>query len=327
MTTRRALLVAVAVAPIAAFAQAPGRTHRIGVLSARSRPTRSNPDALFDAFTRGLLEHGYIEGKNLHIEWRFADGDLERLPAFAAELVKADVALIVTHTTPGTQALQRVTSTIPIVMTSISDPLGSGFVKSLARPGGNITGLSILSVDVSVKHVELLQTLFPAIKRVGVFVNPATTFHPAVLKNVETAARSRGLAVVPVRVANLEEIERGLQKAAQERVDAIIFAADSLFVLRRRQIGEAALKHRVPAIFLNRENVAAGGLISYGPNIAESYHRAATYVDKILKGAKPADLPIEQPSTFHLAVNTRTAKALGISVPRELLLRADEVIE
>ncbi len=330
MLTRRELLVGFGLSTLSSsfpiLAQQ-AKVARIGILSARSRSTSSNPDPFFDAFVHGMRELGYVEGKNLTVEWRYADGKHERLPALAAELVQLKPDVIVTHATPAVHALKRTTNTIPIVMTSVNDPVGSGFVANLARPGGNITGLTLLTIDLNPKQLELLQIMVPALSRVALVMNPGTSSHPAILKSVQAAAQARGVQVVPVHAGNPDEIERGFDKMKQDGVNAAIFATDSLWALQRRQIAQLAVKYRLPTVNVDRLFVEAGGLLSYGTNIADSYRRAATYVDKILKGAKPGDLAIEQPTKFHLAINGKTAKALGLEIPQEMRLRADEIIE
>jgi putative ABC transport system substrate-binding protein len=331
MTTRRDCLTALGAAalsmPLASLAQQQEKIRRIGFLGVRSRSTPSNPDVYYDAFIEGMRELGYIEGKNLTIEWRFADGKFERLPGLAGELVRMKLEAIVTHTTPSTEALQRATSAIPIVMTSIADPVASGFAASLARPGGNITGLSIITIDLSPKYLELLKIMMPALSRAAVLVNPGNSTHPATLKSIQAAAQQRGVKVLPVEARTAEEIERGFAAMRRERVDAVIIPGDGFFIGQRRQITELAVRNRLPSMCAFREFVEAGGLMSYGQNITDFYRRAATYVDKILKGAKPGELPIEQPLKIHLAINRKTANALGLTIPQELLLRADEVIE
>jgi len=320
-------LLSLGATPLSSLAQQQGKIWRIGFLAARSRSTSSNPDAYYDAFVQGMRELGYVEGKNLGIEWRFADGKSERLPALAAELVRMKVELIATHGTPGTQAAQRATSTIPIVFASANDPVASGFAASLARPGGNITGLSLISVDVSQKHLELLKTLVPRMSRVAVLVNPGNSSLSAILKSVQAAAQQFGVKVLQVDARTPEEIEHGFAAMRRERADAVIILNDSFFIGQRRQITGLVARNRLPSMFPFREDVEAGGLISYGQNLADHFRRAATYVDKVLKGAKPSELPIEQPTKIHLAINRKAAKGLGITVPQELLLRADEVID
>lgn len=313
--------------PLSSLAQQQGKVWRIGFLAARSRSTSSNPEVYYDSFVQGLRELGYVEGRNLVIEWRFADGHYDRLPALAAELVGMNVELIVTHGTPGTQAAQSATSTIPIVFGSANDPVASGFAVSLARPGGNITGLSLISIDVTQKHLELLKVLVPRLSRVAVLVNPGNSSLSATLKSVEAAAQQFGVKVLRVDARTPEGIERGFVSMRRERADAVIILNDGFFIGRRRQITELAERNLLPSMFPFREDVEAGGLISYGQNLADHYRHAATYVDKILKGAKPGELPIEQPTRIHLAINRKAAKGLGITVPQELLVRADEVID
>ena len=274
-----------------------------------------------------MRELGYVEGKNLVIEWRFADNKYERLPGLAAELVRLNVEVLVSHSTPGTEALVRATTTIPIVLTAVADPVGSGFASSLARPDKNITGLSLVSADLTQKHVELLKIMVPALSRLGVLTNSGSSFHPSLLKSVQAAAQARGVQVVSASAATPEEIERGYAKLARERANAAIALADSFFLSQLRQIADLAVRHRIPTLYAQREYALQGGLISYGIDIRDAYRRAATYVDKILKGAKPGDLPIEQPTKIHLAINRKTAKALGLTIPQEMLLRANEVID
>ena len=330
MITRRRVVIALgagALAPLASFAQQQDKVRRIGFLGARSRSTPSNPDVYYDAFTRGMRELGYIEGKNLVIEWRFADGKYERLPGLAAELVQMKVEVIMTHSTPATQALQRATSAIPIVFVAVSDPIGSGIAVSLARPGGNITGLTNILSELSAKHIELLKIILPKLSRVAVFVNPDNPSHPAVLKSIQAAARQVGIKVLPLDVHTPEEIERGFATMKRERAEALINASDPFLSLQKQRITELALKNRIPSISSTREDVQAGGLMSYGTSFIGLYRRAATFVDKILKGTKPAELPIEQPTRFEMLINRKTANALGLKINNELLLRADEVIE
>ena len=329
MTTRRKLLVvlgAALAAPLASFAQQPGKIWRIGFLAPRSRPTSAEPD-VYSAFPQGMRQLGYIEGKNFVIEWRFADGKFERLPGLAAELVQMKVDVIVAAGTVATQVAQRATTTIPIVIAASLDPVGSGFVKSLTRPGGNITGLSLATSDFSPKHLELLMTVAPKLSRVAVLVNPDNSAHPALLKSVQAAAQKLGVQVLPVSARTPEDIERGFSMMKRERAEAVIVATDAFFFLQRRQIAELALRLRLASMATNRQHAEAGDLMSYGQNVADFYRRAATFVDKILKGAKPGELPIEQPTIFELVINRKTAKALGLTIPQELLLRADRVIE
>ena len=320
-------LLALGAAPLASLAQQQGKIRRIGFLAARQRSTRANPDVYYDAFVQGMHELGYVEGKNLLIEWRFADQKEERLQALAAELVHLNVEVLVTHGTQAAKAAQTATRTIPIVVTAVTGPVGTGLAASLARPGGNITGLSLTTSDISPKHLELLKIMLPKASRVAALMNPGNAGHPAILKSIHAAAQRAGLKVLPVNARTPEEVERGFALLAGEHAEAAIVLVDSFFIGQRRQIVDLAAKHRVPTLHSYREDVVAGALMSYGQNLADFYRRAANYVDKILKGAKPADLPIEQPTTFHLAVNRKTAKALGLPIPQELLLRVDEVID
>ena len=311
----------------AAFAQRPVKIRRIGFLATRFRSTPSNPDVFYDAFVLGMRELGYVDGKNMVIDWRFAEGRPERLPGLVDELVRIPVDVIVTHSTPGTRAAQRATSTIPIVIASVSDPVRMGFAASLARPGGNITGLSMTSVDLGPKYVELLKTLLPRLSRIAFAMNPDTQSHHAILKSVQSAAQGIGIKVLPLAARDEQEVRRSLDAMVRERVEAAIVAPDTFIIGQRAHFADLALEHRMPTMFAVREQVTAGGLMSYGQDIVAHYRHAALYVDKIIKGAKPSDLPIEQPTKLHLAINAKTAKALGLTIPGELLLRADEVIE
>jgi len=314
-------------APFRAIAQPRGKVRRIGFLAARSRSTSEKPDAGYDAFVDRLRELGYVEGRNLAIEWRFVDGRYERFPAFAAELVQANLEVIACNTTPAAQSLQRVTRTIPIVAMGVGDPVAAGLAANLAHPGGNITGVSIVAPELAPKHVDLLKTVLPSLSRIAFLMNSGIPLHPAILKRTQAAARQIGVEILPVDARTGEEIERGFATMAKERAGAVIVAPDSLFILQRRQIVELSARNSLASIFHFREDVQAGGLISYGENLAEAYRRAAGFVDRILKGAKPADLPFEQPTTFRLAINRRTARALGITIPDGLALRADEIID
>jgi putative tryptophan/tyrosine transport system substrate-binding protein len=329
MTRRRAivLLGALVLPRSVTAATQQMRLRRIGFLAVRSRPTAANPDH-YDAFVRGMRELGYIEGQNLAIEWRFADANLERLPVLAADLVRANVEVLVTHSTQGTLAAQRATSTIPIVTASATDPVGSGFAASLARPGGKITGLAVITGDVNPKHLELLTTIVPNLSRVAVLVDPDNPSHGATLKSLRMAAEKAKLTAFPVEARGRpEDLERAFATAKAERAEGMVVQSGPFFIAERRRITDLASKHRLPSIFPYGDYVEAGGLISYGQNLEVFYRRAASYVDKILKGANPADLPFEQPTKFDLLVNLRTAKALGIAIPPAILLQADKVIQ
>ena len=310
--------------PVSSVAQQPPKVWRIGYLSPRVRMDSLPYER---AFLQGMSELGYVEGKNVVVEWRFADGAYERLPYLAAELVRLNVDVIVAPSSSAIRAAQQATKTTPIVFISTGDPVGSGFVASLAQPGGNITGLSNTNLDVSAKLLELLVTMVPRLSRVAVLGNPGSSTHSAILKNVRAAALTRaGVRVLSVEARTREEIERSFGRMTQERADSVIVAADAFLNQQAQYIAPLALKRRLPSISQPRVYVEAGGLMSYGQNTADSYRHAATYVDKILKGAKPADLPVEQPTKFELVVNLKTAKALGLTIPESIRIRADEVI-
>ena len=330
MNTRRELLIAlgayVFATPLACFAQQQGKIWRVGFLSLRSRPASLESDT-FGAFSNGMRELGYVEGKNLVIEWRFADNKYERLPDLAADLVRLKVDVIVTAGPAATSAAQKATTTIPIVFGGANDPVGSGFVKSLARPAGNITGLSNVSVEMSPKLLEMLLSTMPKLSRVAVLMNPSNSGHATMLKNVQAAAQKANVKVLPVEARTAPEIEKAFSAMAREKAGAVIVARDALFLQQARQIAELAAKHRLPTISGIREHIEAGGLMTYGPNSTDSFRRAATYVDKIIKGEKPANLPVEQPTKFELVINRKTANALGLTIPQSLLIMADRVIE
>ena len=312
--------------PSGSFAQQQGRVWRIGILSARTRSNTLN-DSYFVDFLKGMRDLGYVEGKNVTIEWRFGDGNYERMPELAAQLVRLKPDIIVTAGTPPTKALQRATTTIPIVMATVTDPVGSGLIASLARPGGNITGLSNTAEDISTKLLEHITTVIPKLSRVAVLLNPASPISANLLKDIQIAAKRMKLEVVSVNARTPEEIESAFAAMKKKRVGAVIVTIDIFFGQQSRQIAELALKNVLPLISNARQDVERGYLVSYGRDVAEDYRHAATYVDKILKGAKPADLPVEQPTVFELVVNLKTAKALGIAIPQTILLRADRVIE
>jgi len=327
---RRRLLIALGagtlVAPFGSLAQQQGKIWRVGFLVLRGRPVSLDTDFL-GAFQRGMRELGYIEGKNLIIEWRFADGKAERLPSLAAELVRLKVDVIVSAGTAAISAAKNATTTIPIIMGNANDPVGSGFVRSLARPGGNITGLSNVTTDISPKHLEMLLTMLPRLSHVTVLVNPANPSHSAILTSTQAAAQKASIKILPIEARTPQEVETAFSTMIQNSTGAIMVIRDAVFNQQAHQIAELATRNRLPSVAATREYVESGGLMSYGQNIAEGFRNAATYVDKIFKGAKAGELPIEQPTKFHLAINRRTAKALGIAIPQELLLRADEVID
>lgn len=299
---------------------------RIGFIAARSRPASLDADA-YGGFVRGLRELGYVEGKNIAIEWRFADGKYGRLPDLIAELVQLKVDVILAAAAPAAVAAKQGTSTIPIVIGGVGDPVGIGLVAGLSRPGGNVTGVSNLVVDLSSKNLELLGAMVPKLSRVAVLVNPSGPIAPLLVKQIQAAAKQAGLSVSVFEAGNQSQVESAFGAALRARAGGVIVAGDPYFFSQAREIAELAARSRLPAIYPLREHVEAGGLMSYGTDQAENYRRAATYVDKILKGAKPADLPVEQPMKLELVINRRTARALGLTIPQELLLRADRVIE
>jgi putative ABC transport system substrate-binding protein len=304
-------------------AQQSGKVPRIGFLIA------SSPSAIaprMDAFRQGLRELGHMEGKNIVIEPRHADGKLDRLPALAAELVRLEVDVIVTSGPTATRPAKGATSTIPIVMTFDDDPVGSGFVASLARPGGNITGLSTLSPEVSGKQLELLKEIVPRLGRVAVMGTTTRQGTAQNLREMEPAATAFGVKLQYLDVADPKDIESVFRAASKGRADAVLVLQSPVFNPQRAQIADLALKNRLPAAYPRREFVEAGGLMSYGVSNSDLDRRAATYVDKILKGAKPGDLPVEQPTKFEFVVNLKTAKQIGLTIPPNVLARADKVI-
>ena len=328
MNNRRKLIVAlgasVLAAPFRIRAQQVKKSVVVGILATEDQLSAQTVVA---AFKQGLKELGYVEGENLTLQWRFADGKFELVPGLATELVNLKVDVIVSAGTVTTIALQKATSTIPIVMANTLDPVGNSLVKTLARPGGNITGLSSLGGDIGGKHLEMLLSVAPKLSRVAVLLNPGNQSHPLVLKSIQSAALKTSTKILPLEARTAPEIENAFSAMTQGKAGAVIVARDGFYINQTRQITELALKNRLPSIS-ERENYAeAGGLMSYGVNQAEQFRRAATYVDKIFKGAKPADLPVEQPTKFELVINRKTAKALGLTIPQALLVSADKVIE
>src|SRR5712692_6401520 len=307
-----------------AQAQQATKVPRIGLLGGGSASANAGR---IEAFRQGLRELGYVEGKNIVIEYRYAEGKLDRLPALAAELVRLKVDIIVSTGPTVTRAGKEATSTIPIVMAFDTDPVGNGFVASLARPGGNITGLSSLAPEISGKQLELLKEIVPRLSRVAVFGSSRVAGNAQALRETETAAQALQVQLKYTEVLGPTDIETAFRDAVKAHVDAVLVLNNTVFTARRTQAADLAIKSRLPAIFVAAEFVEAGGLMSYGVSITDLFRRAATYVDKILKGAKPADLPVEQPVRFDLVINARTAKALGLTIPPTLLLRADRVIE
>jgi putative tryptophan/tyrosine transport system substrate-binding protein len=330
VTTRREFIGTLAgglvVAPRASEAQQAAKIARIGYLA----PNLTASPHLHEAFRQGLRDLGYVEGQNIVIEYRSAEGKAERLPALAAELVALKVDVIVVPGTVGVLAAKQATKTIPIVFAVAADPVGSGLVTSLARPGGNVTGLSILTPELAGKCLELLTQAVPGVSRVAVLWQPGghgERTDKDTLKGADVAARALGVRLQFVEAQGPADIDRAFSDMSRARAGALTVLGGGMFFGVRRRLVDLAAKNRLPAVYPSREFVDAGGLLSYGPNLADLYRRAATYVDKILKGAKPADLPVEQPTTFQLVINLKTAKALGLTIPPSVLGRADHVIE
>ncbi len=323
-TARFLLILALGIllAPLAADAQQATKVPRIGYLS-----PGAPGDFRIEAFRRGLREFGYVEGQNILLEGRWAGGRNEALPQLAAELVRLKVNLIVIHSSAAARAVQKATTTIPIVIAGVGDPVGIGLVASLARPGGNITGSSILSPELSGKRLELLKEAVPAVSRVAMLRNPNNPAASLASKETEAAARRLGVQLQVLEVRRREEIDGAVLAMIRERADALIVLPDPMVVSLRERLADLALKNRLPAIFEQREHAEAGGLMAYGASLTDSIRRAAYFVDKILKGAKPGDLPVEQPTKFELVINLKTAKALGLTIPQSVLIRADEVIQ
>jgi putative tryptophan/tyrosine transport system substrate-binding protein len=329
MVCRRQVVILVGAvvlaAPLTSFTQ-PAKIPRIGYLQPIVPQNNSSP--FLEAFRRGLRELGYVEGKNVQLEIRWGEGKLEQLPALAAELVRLKVDVIVAVSSPCVVAAKQATRTIPIVMTNSSDPVGDGLVTSLAHPGGNITGLSMMAPELGAKRLQLLKEVFPKVVRpVAVIWNPDYVGMAARFRQTQGAAPAVGMDVRSIEVRDSRELERALETMDHERPDALVLLVDPLTLSQRLRIVEFAREERLPAIYEVSEFVEAGGLMSYGPNRDDLVRRAATYVDKILKGANPADLPIEQPARFEFVVNLKSAKALGITIPQSVLLQADRVIE
>jgi putative ABC transport system substrate-binding protein len=307
-------------------AQQPEPVKRVGMLQGLAASDVEWPRR-FDAFKEHLKELGWMEGRNVAFELRFADAKPELLPALAAELVQANVDVIVTNAAQPVEAARQATSTVPIVMASVGDALGAGYVASLARPGGNITGLTLFATDQSAKRLQLIKQISPGIVRIAVLWNGNASGHRLQIKEMEQAVPAMGIVLQSLPILNASELDAKLRAAVQENAQAIVTMDDPLVQSQRVLIVEFAMRRGIPVMGEFRPVTEAGGLMSYGPNQVDMWKRAADYVDKIFKGAKPADLPVEQPTKFELVINLKTAKALGISVPRTLLVGADEVIE
>jgi putative ABC transport system substrate-binding protein len=311
--------------PFAVLAQQPAKVHRIGILLNGSLGSATAAE-LLDTFRKELRDLGYIEGQNLIIDLRSAEGSTQRLPILAADLVALKPNVIVCFATNGALATKKATSTVPVVMVQVGDPVSSGLVASLAHPGGNITGVTDYALDLNAKHVELVHAVVPKAARIGILTADGSN-DPRQVKAIEAAARGVGLAVIPKMDRSDEELDRAFASWAKDGAGAVIVLGGVRHASERKKIAELAVKFGMPTIFPNRAYVDQGGLMSYGANLNVTYKLAVGYIDKILKGAKPADLPVEQPPTFELVINLKTAKALGITIPQSLLLRADKVIE
>jgi putative ABC transport system substrate-binding protein len=325
MNKRRKLLFVLGAsalaAPLASFAQQQGKIWRVGVLGAGSP---SGWMAMVDALRAGLRDLGYVEGKNIIIEYRWAEGKYERLPDLATELVGLKVDVIVSHATSGIGAAKKATATIPIVIASLGDPVASGFVTNLSRPGGNITGLSFFSREIAVKRIELLKEVMPRITRVALLTD--RNMPPDFQTPMEIAAKSLKLALEFINVESFDELEGSIVAMAKSSIGGVVVYESPMLISNAKAVGAIATKHRIASIGF-KDVAEGGGLIAYGADIPKMWHRSATFVDKILKGAKSGDLPIEQATTFELVINIKTAKALGIKIPNSILVRADKVIE
>jgi putative ABC transport system substrate-binding protein len=329
MNNRRKLLVALGAsllaAPFVSEAQQAETVYRVGHLSGTGA-VASKP--FVDAFREGMRALGYVEPKNFVLEERYAEGKIERLPALAQELMERKPDVLLVSTTPGNLAAKAATSTIPIVMVLVADPIGAGIVQSLVRPGGNITGITPMVAELGGKRLEILKALVPKASRVAVIVNPNDQNTPLQMRNAEEGARRLGIKLDPIlEVRNADELKGAFEAATRSRSAAAIRMIDPLVFILRKETAALAIKHRLPVIYPTQEDAEAGGLISYGANISEQYRQAATLVHKILRGAKPADLPVEQPTKFDLVINVKTAKALGLTIPQSLLISANKVIE
>jgi putative tryptophan/tyrosine transport system substrate-binding protein len=321
------LALVILTAPLAVEAQPPTKVHRVGLLLTAFAP--SQPSPLFEAFEQTLRDLGYVEGRNVILEYRYAEGSEERLRDQAAELVQLPVDVIVAQGAAATRAAQHATRTIPIVMAGTADPVAQGFVASLAQPGGNITGLSFLVEELPGKRLEFLKEVVPQSTRIAILANPAFPAHTSRMHNLTVAARALGLHLHVLEVRRADELADAFTAMTRAGADAVIALEDAVLLnsSRGRVVADLAAKSRLPVMYAWREWVVAGCLLSYGPNELDTNRRAAVYVDKLLKGAKPADLPVEQPIKYDLVINLKTAKALGITIPPSLLLLADEVIQ
>jgi putative ABC transport system substrate-binding protein len=314
-------------APLAAEAeQAVGKLPRVGLLLPGSS---SDPlvQPYLDVLRRGLRELGYVEGQSIAIEYRWAEGKYEQLPDLASELVRPKLDVIVAVGTVVVQAAKQTTQTIPIVMTNVDDPVATGLVASMARPGGNVTGLSLMSHELVGKQLGLLREVMPKVSRVAVLWNPANPANATQLREAEVAASALGVRLLPLEAQRPSEIDRAFAAMTRERMGALLVLLDSMLLVQRERIADLAAKNHLPTVYGLRWHAEAGGLMAYGANLLDMVRRIAGFVDRILKGAKPADLPVEQPTKFELVINLKTAKALGLTIPPSLLGRADEIIQ
>ena len=318
------LAIVLLAAPFAVEAQQVGKVHRIGFLGNSTAALEQN---LVEPFRQGLRERGYTEGRDLVVEYRWAEGKYERFPDLIAELIRLKVDVIVTAGTPAALAVKRATTSIPLVMVAVGDPVGTGLIASLSRPGGNATGLTSIAADLEGKRLELLREVIPRLAQMAVLWNPASPFQVVAEREVRAAAQVLQLRVLSLGVRAAEELDEAFDTIVKARPGALVVLADRLFLHNRARIVGFAARHHLPGVYAYRELVEAGGLMSFGPSYADMHRRAATYVDKILKGARPADLPVEQPAKFELVVNLKTAKALGLTLPQAVLARADQIIE
>jgi putative ABC transport system substrate-binding protein len=327
---RRFLLTSLAgalAAPLAAGAQQSPKVPRVGILLFGFPASPSEPAPLGRALVDGLRSLGWVEGRNVMFEWRYAEGKTDRYPALAADLMALKVDVILATGTPAALAAREATNSVPVVMVAVSDPVGSALVGSLARPGGNVTGLSLLAPQLSAKRLDLFKQAMPKLARAAVLWNTANAGMMLRFKETEAASRTLGLTIESVGVQGPDDFENAFSAIVKLRPDALLVLADTVTVAHRRRTIDFAIANRLPAIYEMREFTDDGGLMSYGISMPDHFRQAATYVDKILKGAKPADLPIEQPIKFEFVINLKTAKALGLTIPPSLLLRADQVIE
>jgi putative ABC transport system substrate-binding protein len=316
----KVITASAAIWPLAAHAQKPVKTPLIGVLW-------PNPPSQFEPIRQGLKDLGDIEGKNIRFEFRWAEGALDKLPEMALDLVHIPVDLIVTLSPPATVAAQRATRTIPIVFVAMGDPVASGVVASLARPGANLTGTTRMIVEMSAKHVEMLKEVYPALSNLAVLWNPNNSSHLPALRAAESSARALSLQILSLEVRTVADLDNAFAATLQKRADGILFIADPIFFIQLKRMAEFATENRLPAITNFVEFPKFGGLMGYAPSLPDEYRHAAKHIDQILKGAKPGDLPVEQPTKFQLVINLKTAKTIGVTVPPRMLTRADEVIE